>query len=99
MTGEPQFGSNPIFGNDCGIIQVLDLAGIPSPLVVRVGDTIQLQTRWTMDGTLAAGVAGVGPSVGVQFTATYFYEGFGAAPEGTLGQVDRSQPIRSHPTS
>lgn len=87
MSGEPQLQTNPIFGNDCDPIQVLDPAGIPSPLVIRLGDTIQLQTRWTMDGTLGAGVAGVGPSVGVQFITTYFFEGFGAAPEGTLGQV------------
>jgi hypothetical protein len=86
MSGEPQL-PNPIFGNDCGGIQVLDPAGIPSPLVIRQGDAIQLQTTWSMDGTLAPGVAGVGPSLGVQFTVTYFYEGFGAAPEGTVGVV------------
>jgi hypothetical protein len=87
MAGEPQQGTNPVFGNDCSIVQVLDPAGIPSPLVIRTGDTMQLQTTWTMNGTFAPGIAGVGPSAGVLFTVTYFFEGFGSAPEGTVGQV------------
>lgn len=83
MGGQPEPGSNPYVGVDCTALNVLDPDGTPSPLIIKDTDRLRLAADFTFSGSWADWVT----SLALAYTVTYFYEGFGAAPEGEFGQV------------
>lgn len=83
MPGQPQLGSNPILGIDCNAFVIADPADPlgPSNLIIPAGVNFEVAARFQLGGLLAGWLVGTT----VPFTVTYYYEGMGAAPEGTLG--------------
>ena len=85
MPGEPQLGSNPVFGIDCTSLQVLDPAGQASHLIIRSLDAFRIDLTFQFDGTFAPAILNpVPPLVPPFFRARIFYSGLGGAPDGTL---------------
>ena len=86
MTGNPQLMCPPT-GQQVAIdmydLRVLDPDGIPSNLIIDVNDDFQLEAAFHIGGTLAQCFA----AGGVEWTLTYYYEGFGTAPEGEFDTV------------
>jgi hypothetical protein len=68
-------------GIDCTALNVSDPQGIPSNLIIKETDILRLAAYFTLSGSAANYVA----SNSEAYTVDYYYEGFGAAPEGTFG--------------
>ena len=97
MPGQPQLEC-PIpatlqLAIDMTELQVTDDQGIPSKFIIDAGDDFKVSATFLIGGNQSAGFAGAA----VGFTVEYYYEGFGGAPEGTLGQAtgDSSQGVPS----
>jgi hypothetical protein len=87
MAGQPQLECpiNPAFqlGIDMTKMQVTDPSGNPSNFIIDAGSGFSVSATFLIGGTQAAGFAGAK----VKYTVEYYYEGFGGAAEGTLGQA------------
>ena len=53
----------------------------PSNLIIPAGVNFEVAAQFQLGGLLASWLVGTT----VPYTVTYYYEGMGAAPEGTLG--------------
>lgn len=82
MPGQPQLG-DPTFGIDCTKLDVLDTGGV-SNLILEADTDFRVRTRFEISGFLANWVSHWGP----EYKVTYYYEGMGGAPEGTLAEVE-----------
>lgn len=83
MPGQPQLGTNPILGIDCNAFVVADPADPlgPSNLIIPAGTPFEVAARFQLGGLLAPWLV----ATTVPYTVTYYFEGMGGAPEGTLG--------------
>jgi hypothetical protein len=81
MPGQPQKGSNPILGLDCTKLVVAEPGGaLPSNLIVPAGQPFQVSAEFAFDGLIANWLM----QTHVPFTVTYYFEGYGGLPDGTL---------------
>lgn len=82
--GNPEKGSNPVLTIDCTSLNVADPAGIPSNHIIMETDPWEVSVDWEFDGFLAKWLV----ALNIPYTVTFFYEGVGGAPDGTLGKVN-----------
>ena len=85
MPGQPQLGTNPILGIDCTNFVVTDPNDPlgPSNLIIPANNVFDVSVQFNLGGLLAGWLV----ATTVPYTVTYFFEGMGGAPEGTLGSV------------
>jgi len=87
MPGQPQLicpiPGGTVLGTDMYELNVFDPSLNPSNLIIDVGSAFTVSATFRIGGTLAVFIQ----SLAQPFTVTYYYEGFGGAADGALGNV------------